>query len=160
MFDASFWAFVGLLIFIGIIVYMKVPAMVTKAIDARGDKIRHELEEARRLREEAQELLADYQRKRKEAEQEAAEIVDAARREAEHLAAEAKARTEDYVERRTMLAEQKIAQAEADAVNEVRTSAVELAVAAAERLMAGKVTGAKATALFKDSLAEVKKHMN
>ena len=160
MFDASFWALAALIIFMGILVYLKVPAMVTKAIDARGEKIRHELDEARRLREEAQELLAEYQRKRKEAEEEAAGIVDAARHEAEQLTAEAKARTEEYVARRTVLAEQKIAQAEAEAINEVRASSVDLAVAAAQTLLAGKVTGAKAAALFKDSLAEVKKHMN
>ncbi len=160
MFDATFWAFVGLIIFLAIVVYMKVPAMVTKALDARGDKIRHELDEARRLREEAQGLLADYQRKRREAEQEAADMVEAARREAEHLTAEAKVRTEEYIARRTILAEQKIAQAEADAVNEVRASAVDLAVAAADRLLSGKVTTEKAASLFKASLADVKKHMN
>jgi F-type H+-transporting ATPase subunit b len=74
--DATFWALVGLLIFIGIIVYVKVPGMIGGALDKRADQIRNELEEAKKLREEAQALLAEYQKKRKEAEKEAAEIVE------------------------------------------------------------------------------------
>ena len=105
MFDSSFWALIGLFLFFGILVYFKVPGMITRGIDSRGDKIRNELEEARRLREEAQQLLAEYQRKRKEAESEAESIVEAARSEAEHITTEAKQKTEEYVERRTALAE-------------------------------------------------------
>ncbi len=70
--DATFWATVALVIFLGIMIYVKVPGMITKSLDDRADRIRDELEQARRLREEAQELLAEYQRKRKEAEKEAA----------------------------------------------------------------------------------------
>jgi F-type H+-transporting ATPase subunit b len=158
--DATFWALVALVIFIGIIVYMKVPAMVTKSLDERADKIRNELEEARRLREEAQALLADYQKKRKEAEEEASEIVDAAKREAELITTEAREKTKEYVERRTVMAEQKIAQAEADAIDQVRGSAVELAVEAAARVLGEKVTGKTATDLFKQSLDTVKTRMN
>ena len=117
---ATFWALVALVIFLGVVVYIKVPGMIAKALDARADKIRNELDEARRLREEAQQLLAEYQQKRKEAEKEAADIVAAAKREADMLVGEAHKKTEDYVARRTALAEQKIAQAERDAVNEVR----------------------------------------
>jgi F-type H+-transporting ATPase subunit b len=80
--DATFWALVGLLIFIGIIVYVKVPGMIGGALDKRADQIRNELEEAKKLREEAQQLLAEYQRKRKEAESEAESILSAAEREA------------------------------------------------------------------------------
>jgi vacuolar-type H+-ATPase subunit H len=85
--DATFWALVALIIFLGIVVYMKVPGMIAKSLDDRADKISNELEEARKLREEAQALLAEYQKKRKEAEKEAAEIVEAAKREAETITA-------------------------------------------------------------------------
>lgn len=156
--DATFWAFIALLIFVAIVIYMKVPGMLGAALDKRANRITGELEEARRLREEAQQLLAEYQRKRKEAEAEAGEIVAAAKREAEVLVKEAKAKTEDYVARRTALAEQKIAQAEREAVNEVRASAVDVAVEAARSLLAGK--GTDNNDLFKQSLAAVKAKLN
>lgn len=158
--DATFWALVALIIFLAIVVYMKVPGMIAKALDARADKIRNELEEARKLREEAQSLLAEYQKKRKEAEKEAADIVDAAKREAEMISAEARQKTEDYVARRTALAEQKIAQAESDALDEVRGSAVDMALAAAARIIGEKVEGDTASDLFRKSLSEVKARMN
>lgn len=158
--DATFWATIALVIFLGILFYMKVPGMITRSLDDRSDRIRSDLEEARRLREEAQELLAVYQRKRREAEEEAAGIVEQARREAELIASEAEQKTADIVARRTALAEQKIAQAEADAMAEVRASAVELAVAAAEKIIGGKVTGATADKLVRDSIAEVKARLN
>jgi F-type H+-transporting ATPase subunit b len=157
---ATVWATVALLIFIGICIYVKVPAVISKSLDQRADKIRSELDEARKLREEAQSLLAEYQKKRKAAEQEAADIVEAAKREAAVLAEEAHKKTEDYVARRTALAEQKIGQAEREAINEVRASAVDLAVEAARKVLAGRV-GAKADGdLFKASLAEVKAKLN
>lgn len=83
---ASVWVLVALVIFIGISIYFKAPAMVSKALDGRAARIGNELDEARRFREEAQALLAEYQKKRKEAEQEASAIVEAAKREAEELA--------------------------------------------------------------------------
>lgn len=158
--DATFWALVALVLFFVLIAYLKVPGMMAKALDERADKIRDELAEAKRLREEAQHLLAEYQRKRKEAEEEAETIVAAAKRDAELLKAEAKQKAEEYVTRRTAVAEQKIAQAERDAVNEVRATAVDLAVEAARTVLAGKVDAATAGNLFKASLAEVKNRMN
>ncbi|MDA4630026.1 ATP F0F1 synthase subunit B, partial [Escherichia coli] len=101
-----------LVIFLALMVYLKVPGVVGKSLDGRAERIRDELEEARRLREEAQSLLAEYQRKRKEAEKEAGEIVAAAQREAHAIIEETKQKTEEYVARRNKLAEQKIAQAE------------------------------------------------
>ncbi len=160
MFDATFWALIGLILFLAVIAYFGVPKMITKSLDDRADKIRNELEEARKLREEAQALLAEYQKKRKEAEKEAAEIVDGAKREAEAITAEAKQKTDEYVARRTAMAEQKIAQAESDAIDEVRNSAVEMALAAAAQILETKVTGKTATDLFKKSLDEVKARMN
>ena len=104
--------------------------------------------------------MAEYQKKRKEAEKEAGDIVDAAKREAEMITTEAKKKTEEYVARRTALAEQKIAQAEADAMDEVRGSAVDMALAAATMIIGDKVKGDTATELFKKSLDEVKTRMN
>ncbi|MBV6649072.1 MAG: F0F1 ATP synthase subunit B [Hoeflea sp.] len=158
--DATFWALVGLLIFIGIIAYAKVPGMISGALDKRADQIRNELEEAKKLREEAQQLLAEYQRKRKEAESEAESILSAAEREAAALREDAKAKTEEYVSRRTAMAEQKIRQAEADAINEVRASAVDLAIVAAEKLIASKVDSKVSGELFKASLGDLKARLN
>lgn len=157
---ATVWATVALVVFLGIVVYLKVPGMISKALDARAAKITHDLDEARRLREEAQGLLAEFQQKRKEAEKEAADIVTAAKREAEMLLSEAHKKTEDYVARRTAMAEQKIAQAERDAVTEVRGRAVDIAVEAAGRLLADKVDAGANAALFKSALAEVKTKLN
>lgn len=158
--DATFWALIGLILFLAILVYFGVPGMIAKALDARAERIRHDLDEARRLRDEAQQLLAEYQRKRKEAEQEAGDIVAAAKREADILVAEAKQKSDDYVARRTTLAEQKIAQAERDAVAEVRGRAVDIAVAAAGKMLADKVDSGKDAGLFKSALAEVKARLN
>jgi F-type H+-transporting ATPase subunit b len=158
--DATFYALVGLVIFLALVVYLKVPGVVGKSLDARADRIRDELEEARRLREEAQSLLAEYQRKRKEAEKEATEIVAIAQREAHGMLEEAKKKTEEYVARRNRLAEEKIAQAEIEAVNEVRASAVDIAVAAASRILADKVDAKTAADLFKSSLTEVKSRLH
>lgn len=157
---ATLWVFISLLIFLGVLYWAGVPGKIGAALDARGNRIRKELDEARTLREEAQQLLAEYQRKRKQAEQEAAEIVEAAKREAEQIVVEAKAKTEDFVARRTATAEQKIAQAERDAVGEVRSSAVDVAIAAATKLLGGKTDAKLSADLFKDSLAAVKARLN
>ncbi len=158
--DATFYAFVGLIIFLGLMVYLKVPGMMTKALDERAEKIDAELAEARRLREEAQQLLAEYQRKRKEAEKEAESILASAEHEAKALAADAHKKTEEYVIRRTALAEQKIAQAEDQALQEVKSSAVDLAIAATGAILAEKLTGKASDDYFAKSLAEVKSRLN
>jgi F-type H+-transporting ATPase subunit b len=158
--DATFWATVALVIFLVLIAYLKVPGMLGRSLDQRAEKIKAELEEARRLREEAQQLLAEYQRKRKEAEKEAAEIVEHARREAEQFVAEAKEKSEEYVARRTALAEQKIAQAERDAVNEVRARAVDLAVESARSVLSAKVDAKADAALFAESLEQLRTRLN
>jgi F-type H+-transporting ATPase subunit b len=159
-FDATFWATVALLLFLALIIYLKVPGMMTKALDDRSEKIRNDLEEARRLREEAQQLLAEYQRKRKEAEQEAEEIIAAAKHEAQAMAKDAENKTEDFIARRTAMAEQKIAQAEGQALAEVRIAAVDLAVDAAEAVIEKKLSGTTGGDIFKSDLSELKAHMN
>src|SRR5262245_58469201 len=129
MFTPEFWVAVSFAVFIGVLIYFGVHRLIIGALDDRRAKIKAELDEARRLKEEAQALLAEYQRKQGEAEREAAEIVAGAKAEAERLAADAKAKSEDFLARRTKLAEIKIAQAEAQAVADVRNAAAEAAVA-------------------------------
>ena len=158
--DATFWALVGLILFFALIVYLKVPRQIGGSLDQRADAIRSELEQARKLREEAEELLADYKRRAVEAGNEAAAIVDQARREAEALAVEAKQRMEDYVAGRTRLAEQKIAQAEQQAVQEVRALSADIAVAAAEKILAARVKGDAAAGLIETAIGEVKAKLN
>ncbi|KQS67770.1 ATP F0F1 synthase subunit B [Rhizobium sp. Leaf371] len=157
---ATFWATVGLVLFLALIVYLKVPGMMGKQLDERAARIRNELDEAMRLREEAQALLVEYQRKRKEAEAEAANIVAAAEREAEALTADAKLKTEEFVTRRTTLSEQKIRQAETDAINAVRATAVDIAIAAAERVITAKADAATQQSLFANAIGDVKARLN
>ncbi|MFN7104366.1 MAG: F0F1 ATP synthase subunit B [Pseudorhizobium sp.] len=158
--DASFFALVGLILFFVLLAYLKVPGMMGKALDQRADNIRNELADAKRLREEAQHLLAEYQRKRKEAEAEAREIVAAAEREAAMLTEDARQKTEEFVARRNALSEQKIRQAEADAIAAVRSAAVDLAIAAAEKIIVKKTDAATEEALFKDSVGNVQTRLN
>lgn len=157
---AEFWVAVAFFGFIGLLVYYKVPGLITKALDDRADAIRRELDEARRLREEAQQLLADYQRKSREAEDEANAIIAQAKREAEALAAETRKSLKENLERRTKLAEDKIAQAEAQALNEVRAAAVDSAIAAAQRIIEGKVTPDVNARLVEQSVNELKRKLN
>lgn len=157
---ATFWATVGLVLFLALVVYLKVPAMLAKSLDERAGRITNELEEAKRLRAEAQALLVEYQQKRKEAEAEAAHIVAAAEREAEMLTAEARQKTDEFVARRTALSEQKIKQAETDAINSVRATAVDIAIAAAEKVIAQKTDPVTQASLFSKAIGEVKTRLN
>lgn len=158
--DATFWAFVALILFFAVITYLKVPGKIGAAIDSRGEAIRKDLDEARRLREEAQVLLADYQRKRREAEAEAQAIVAEAKLEAERLTNEATVALEDMVRRRTKAAEAKIAQAETQAIAEVRAKAASVAIAAAERVLVDKVKGSVAEKILAQSIDSVKARLN
>lgn len=135
---ATLWAFVALLIFFGILAYLNVPRRITDALDKRAEDIRTSLAEAKRLREEAQALKADYERRRLEAVEQSKEIVAQAKREAAAMTSEAKAQMEEYLQRRTRAAEEKITQAEVQAVAEVRARAVETAVAVAEDVIAAR----------------------
>ena len=159
-FDATFFATVGLFLFFALVIFLKVPGKLGKALDERAAKIEAELGEAKRLREEATLLLAEYQKKRKDAEAEAAGIVAAAEREAAALTAGARQKTEEFVTRRNALTEQKIKQAETEAVNAVRSAAVDLAVAAAEKVLSGKADAGVQADLFKSALGEVSARLN
>ena len=156
----EFWIAVSFIAFFAILLYYKVPALIAKLLDDRADAIRKELDEARRLREDAQKLLADYQQKHRNAGQEAEAIVDLARREAESLAQETRTGLKEALERRTRLAEDKIARAESQAVDEVRAAAVEMAVAAAEKILREKAAGAGAAGLVDQSIRDLKGRLN
>lgn len=136
---ATIWATIGLVIFLGIVIYMGVPKMVTKLLDERIKKIETDLAEAEALRAEAKALLEDYARRREEAEKEAEGIVTAAREDAFRLTAEAKASLEAMVARREKSVAEKIAQAEAQAVAEVRARSADVAVEAARVLLQKQV---------------------
>jgi F-type H+-transporting ATPase subunit b len=158
--DTYFWTIVALVAFLAILFYFKVPAAIAKSLDARAESIREELDDARRMREEAQQLLADYQRRRKEAEDEAKDIIAQAKREAETLAAETRKALAETVERRTKAVEEKIARAEAQALGEVRSAAVDVALATAEKILKSKVIGTEADALVENSISELKGRLN
>jgi F-type H+-transporting ATPase subunit b len=160
MLTAELFVAVAFVIFIGVLVYFGVHTMVLKALDERSARIKADLDDARRLRDEAQALLAEYQRKRGEAEHEAAGIIAGAKAEAERLAAEAKVKSEEFLARRTKLAEVKIAQAEAQALADVRNAAAEAAVAAAERILIDTVKGPLAEDLIGKGIAEAKAKLN
>ncbi len=156
----EFWVAVAFVILIGTFIYVGVPGVVTRALDHRAERIKDELDDARRLKDEAAALVADYRARRASAEREAQDIVAAARSEAERIAAEAKARLEDFVARRTRSAENKIAQAEAQALADVRAAAADAAVAAASRIMAQSVTGPTAEQLLSKSIQEVREKLH
>ena len=151
----DFWVLISFLMFIGLLVYFKVPGMIVGLLDKRAADIAAELDEARRLREEAQQLLASYQRKQRDAMKEAEDIVAQAKVEAENLAKEIRANMELQVERRTNLAEDKIAQAESQALSEVRATAAEVAIGAARNVIADKVTAAEDEKLVERSIADL-----
>lgn len=157
---ATFWVFLGLIVFLAALVYLKVPGMLVAALDKRADKIKADLEEAARLRREAEALLQEYRRKTGEAESEAAAIVTQAKREAEVLAEEARVRIEDYVARRTKAVESRIAQAEQQAVAEVRSRAIDVAAGAASRILADEAKGRKGDELVERSIDAVRKSLN
>ncbi len=158
--DPVFWVMIAFFGFVALLIYYKVPGLVTNALDTRADAIRNELDEARRLRDEAQSLLADYQRKSREAENETKAIIEQAKREGEALANETRKSLSEFVERRTKLAEEKIARAEAQAVSEVRASAVENAIAAAEKILKTRATGQTATTLIESSIRDLEGKLN
>lgn len=157
---ASLWAFVSLLIFLGVIAYLKVPGKIGQALDGKVAAIEAELTEAKRLREEATSLLAAYKQKAADAELEAQSIVAEAKAEADRLAAETAKALDEVIARRTKAAESKIAQAEAQAIAEVRARATDVAVAAAEKLLAAKVAGRTGADLVAKGIAEVAAKLN
>jgi len=158
--DAEFWVAVAFVIFVAGMGYLGVHRMIAKSLDERAGRIKAELDEARKLKDEAAQLLAQYQRKRQEAEGEAQEIIAGAKAEAERMAVEAKAKIEEFVARRTKMAETKIAQAEAQAAADVRAAAADAAVAAAEHILTLETKGKLAAELISKGIEDVRKKLN
>ena len=159
VFDAAFVATVALILFLALIAYLKVPAMITKALDGRIKAIETELAEAERLRLEAKFLLEEYESKRQAAAREAEDIVSAAREEAFRLTGEAKTSLEALIARRTKAVEDKIAQAESQAVAEVRSRSADVAVEAA-RVLLTKQMATKGDALVDQAIKDVSAKLN
>lgn len=160
MFEAEFWVAVAFVIFVGVLGYLQVHKRLVKGIDDRRERIKAELDEASRLKAEAEALLATYRRKQQEAEREAETIVASATAEAERLTAEAETKIEEFVARRTKMAESKIAQAEAQALADVRSAAAELAVAAAERILTRTVKDKVADDLLAKGIEDFRTKLN
>jgi F-type H+-transporting ATPase subunit b len=160
MFEPEFWVAMGFVLFVVLLGYLRVHGMILGALDERRSRIKSELDEARRLKDEAQELLAAYQRKQQEAEREAEGIVAGAKAEAERLTVEAKTKMEEFVARRTKMAETKIAQAEAQALADVRAAAADAAVAAAEKILVSATKREVSDRLLTQGIEQVKNKLN
>lgn len=160
MMETENWVALAFLCFVGLLAYLGAHRKIFEALDSRQGRIKSELDEARRLHDEAQALLAEFERKGREAESEAAAIIAGAKAEAERLAAEAKAKMEDFVVRRTKMAEAKIVQAEAQALADVRAAASDAAVAAAEKILATSAKGKVAEELLVQGIADVRNKFN
>src|SRR6201982_4293412 len=141
MFEPETWVAIAFIILMGVFVWLGIHRTVLTALDHRAERIRTELDDARRLKEEAAKVLAEYKAKRATAEREANDIVTNAKAEAERIAAEAKTKMEDFGARRTKTAESKIALAEAQAVADVRAAAADAAVTAATTILSQSVKG-------------------
>jgi F-type H+-transporting ATPase subunit b len=158
--EPEFWVAVAFVILMGVFAYVGVHRTVLKALDHRRDRIKAELDDARRLKDEAAKLLAEYKARHASAEREAEDIISGARAEGERIAAEAKVKLEDFVARRTKTAESKIALAEAQAIADVRAAAANAAVAAATTLLSKSVKGAVADELLAKGINEVRAKLN
>ncbi len=153
--DPTTWVFIAVVLFFAALFYFGVHKKIAGALDARAEAIRSDLDEARRLREEAQALLASYQRKQKEAEEQAEEIVKQARSDAENMATQARKDLAERLERRAAQAEAKIANAEAQAMGEVKAKAADLAMNTAETLLRSKLTAADKTKLIQEGIKQM-----
>jgi F-type H+-transporting ATPase subunit b len=158
--DPEIWVAIAFLIFVGILLKIGAPNLLFKALDDRSARIKSELDEALRLRKEAEEVLAEYKRRQDEAEKTAASIIHNASVEAERMAAEAQTKVEEFITRRTRMAETKIAQAEAQALADVRAAAADVAVAAAEVILASTTKGAAGESLVSKGIADLKAKLN
>ena len=158
--EAETWVAIAFVILMVVFAYFGIHRTVLQALDKRGERIKAELDDARRLKEEAAKLLGEYKTKRASAEREAEEIISNAKAEAERIAVEAKAKMEDFVARRTKTAESKIALAEAQAVADVRSAAANAAVAAASTILSQSVKGPVADDLLAKGIAEVRAKLN
>jgi F-type H+-transporting ATPase subunit b len=158
--DPEIWVATAFVIFLGALAWLGVDKLLIKALDDRSARIKSELDEALRLRKEAEEVLAEYKRRQGEAEKTAEAIIHNAGVEAERMATEAQAKVEEFIARRTKMAETKIAQAEAQAMADVRAAAADVAVAAAEAMLISTTKGATAESLLSQGIAALKTKLN
>ena len=158
--EPEFWVAAAFIILMGVFAYFGVHRTVLTTLDHRSDRIKAELDDARRLKEEAAKLLAEYQARRAAAEREAQDILASAKAEAERIASEAKTKMEDFVARRTKTAESKIALAEAQALADVRAAAADAAVVAASTILSQTVKGSVAEDLLAKGITEVREKLN
>ncbi len=160
MFQAEFWVAVAFVILMGVFGYFGVHRTILRALDHRRDRIQKELDDARRLKDEAVKLVEEYRARRASAEREAQDIITSAKADAERIASEAKAKMEDFVARRTKTAESKIAQAETQAIADVRAAAADAAVTAASSIMTQSVKGSVADGLIAKGIQDVRSKLN
>ncbi|MDO5630461.1 MAG: F0F1 ATP synthase subunit B [Paracoccus sp. (in: a-proteobacteria)] len=158
--NTDFIVLLAFLLFVGILVYFKVPALIGNLLDKRAEGIRADLDEARRLREEAQEIYANYERRQRDVKVQADEIVANAKREAELQAAKAKDDLASSIDRRLKAAQDQIASAEADAVRAVRDRAAAAAIAATGELLGQQVASGSRSAGIDDAIADVARKLN
>jgi len=158
--NTNFVVTLGFIVFLGVVIYYKVPGLLGGMLDKRAAAIRAELEEARLLREEAQKVLADYERKSREVKAQAEEIVSAAKRDAEAAAEQAKADLQVAIARRVKAAEDQIASAEAGALRAVKDRAVTVAVAAAAEVLTNQMGADRKAALIDDAIDEVSRRLH
>jgi F-type H+-transporting ATPase subunit b len=154
--EPELWVAAAFAIFLAIMFMLRVPHQAISGIDGRRARIKSELEEASRLRQEAEAVLAEYKRKQKDVEQVVEEMMRDAREEAARFAAEEKARVEDLIARRKRMAEAKIARAEAQAIADLRAAAVDAAVAAAAKVLAETARGETAETLIEQGIRDIK----
>jgi F-type H+-transporting ATPase subunit b len=156
----EFWVAISFVMFVGLLLYLGLPGKVAKVLDDRADAIRREIGDAKRLRDEAQAMLAEYQRRRQDASKEVEEIIALARKEALFFAEETRKSLAEQLARRAKSAEEKIARAEAQAIAEIRAKAVDAAVNAAQSLIAERLSVKKADQLIVSGIAEIKNKLN
>ena len=154
LFNTNFVVLVAFLLFVGVLVYLKVPGLLGRMLDDRAEGIRRDLDEAKALREEAQTLLASYERKQAEVAEQADRIVAQAKSEATEAAAAAEEALKASIARRLAAAEDQIASAQASAVKDVRDQAIQVAVAAASDVIASKMTATEGNGLIDAAIAE------
>src|SRR5476649_697513 len=159
-YEPEFWVAVAFVVLMGVFAYFGIHRTVLKTLDHRSERIKAELDDAKRLKQEAAKLLAEYKARHASAEREAQDIISSAEAEAERIAAEAKTKMEDFVARRTKTAESKIALAEAQALADVRAAAVNAAVTAASTVLSQSVKGSVADDLLAKGIAEVRAKLN
>ncbi len=154
--DPEFWVGIGLLIFLGIVVFVaKAPKAIAASLDARTASIQADLDEAARIRAEAEQLLASLRAERAEAERQARDMLDAAREQVRVFEAEARAKLEESLARRQLLAERKIANAEAQAQTEVKAAAADLAAQMAEQVLVARLAGSKTDPLIDVAISQM-----